>query len=330
MSKAGTAAIITTLRNAGPVLDSFVAYHRAIGFAHMFLFFDDLNDPDLRRAGAMPGVTAIPHDLTLRKAWRDLRSYPRLNAFVDNEVMARQQLNVEFAMGLARAAGYRWLLSIDADELFFSPNEAVAHHFESLTATAYEAINYPNYEAVPTRENIDDFFREVDIFKPPPALAQSLLIPALRHAEQTIPQLRPYFHYYLNGKSAVRLTANSLEPAGVHKFRRSEGTTNIASSTGAFILHYPCCGFESFWTKYTTLGRISDKWWGTDPIGPFHLASRDVILSGDRNRARAFYQDRIAISDTHLVEKLLGSGVLVRLPQPRQIIEAARGYTSII
>ena len=325
MSKAGTAAIVTTLRDAGPVLHSFVAYHRAIGFAHMFLFFDDPDDPDLRRAGAMPGVTAIPHDSALRKAWRDLRSYPRLNSFADGEVMARQQLNVELAMGLARASGHEWLLSIDADELFFSPGESVAQHFESLAATPYETIYYLNYEAVPTREDIHDFFREVDLFKPPPAQAQSFLVPALRHAEQTIPQLKPYFHYYLNGKSAVRLTADPLEPAGVHRFQRSVDATNIASSTGHFILHYACCGFESFWTKYVTLGRFADKWWGTEPVGPFHRDSRDVVQSGDRNRARAFYQARIEISDSHLVEQLLGSCVLVRLPQPRQIIEAAHG-----
>jgi hypothetical protein len=99
----------------------------------------------------------------------------------------------------------------------------------------------------------------------------------------------------------------------------------MTSSAGHFILHYPCCGFDSFWTKYITLGRFADKWWGTQPIGPFHMDSRDVVLSGDRDRAHAFYQTRIAISDSHLVEQLVGSGVLVRLPQPRQIIEAARG-----
>jgi hypothetical protein len=323
--KPGAAAIVTTLRNAGPVLDSFVVYHRVVGFSHMFLFFDDPDDPDLRRAGAMPGVTATPHDGALRKTWRDLRSYPRLNGFVDSEVMARQQLNVELAMGLARASGHEWLLSIDADELFFSPGESVAQHFESLAATAYETISYPNYEAVPTRDDIHDFFRKVDLFKPPPALAQSFLIPALRHAEQTISQLKPYFHYYLNGKSAVRLTADTLEPAGVHRFQRSVGATNNASSTGNFILHYPICGFDAFWTKYITLGRFPDKWWGTEPVGPFHRDSREVVLSGDRDRSRAFYQARIAISDAHLVERLLRSGVLVRLPQPRQIIEAARG-----
>lgn len=335
MSKAGTAAIVTTLRSAGPVLDSFVAYHRAIGFAHIFLIFDDSDDPDLLRAGAMPDVTAIAHDQALKAAWRGLRSYPRLSDFLDSEVassqdcvMARQQLNVEFVMGLARASGHEWLLSIDADELFFSPNESVAQHFETLTTTAFDTIHYPNFEAVPTCDDIGDFFREVDLFKPPPAHAKSLG-PVFSRAEETVSQFKPYFHYYANGKSAVRLTADSLEPAGVHRFQRSAGATNMASSTGHFVLHYPCCGFEAFLSKYTTLGRFADTWWGrldiAELIGTFHLESRDVVLSGDRNRAHAFYRARVAISDPLLVEQLLGCGLLVRLPQPRQIIEAARG-----
>jgi len=334
MSPAGTAAIVTTLRNAGPVLDSFVAYHRAIGFAHIFLFFDDPDDPDLLRARAMPGVTAIPHDSALKEAWRDLRSYSRLSAFLDSEsassqdrVMARQQLNVEFAMGLARAAHYDWLLNIDADELFFSPNEPVAQHFATLTTTAFDTIGYSNFEAVPTRDDIDDFFREVDLFKPPPAHAKSLGA-AFHHAEETISQFKPYFHYYANGKSAVRLTTDPLEPVGVHRFQRSAGATNVASSTGHFVLHYPCCGFDSFLSKYMTLGRFADKWWGqldiSELIGTFHLESRDVVMSGDRDRAHAFYRTRVAIADSHLVEQLLDSGLLVRFPQPRQIIDAAR------
>jgi hypothetical protein len=322
-------AIVTTLRNAGPALDSFIAYHRAIGFAHLFLFFDDPDDPDLRRAGAMPDVTAIPVDSALREEWRKLRGYGRFGAFVDSEVMSRQLLNVELAMDLARASGHEWLLNIDADELFFSPRETATQHFEALTATAFETIQYLNYEAVPVRDEVRDFFHEVDLFKPPLGPARSHLGAALLHAEETVPQLKPFFHFYSNGKSAVRLTGELLEPFGVHEFRRIAGNTKVASSAAQFILHYACCGFESFWTKYVTLGRFPDKWWAqydiAASIGTFHLEARDVVLTGDRDRARAFYRNRIAIADSDLAEQLTRSRILARLVQPRQIIEAARG-----
>ena len=36
-----TAAIVTTLKQPGPSLASFLKYHSAIGFSRIFLFFDD-------------------------------------------------------------------------------------------------------------------------------------------------------------------------------------------------------------------------------------------------------------------------------------------------
>ena len=318
------AAIVTTLRNAGAVLDSFVAYHRAIGFAQLFLFFDDPTDPDLSRARDMKDVTAISHDAVLREAWRRLGTYRQYGAFVDSEVMARQVLNVEYAMGLARERGYEWLLSIDADELFFSPAELASHHFQSLAASTVDTVQYLNYEAVPPREGIHDFFREVELFKPPLRLLRADLAPALRRAEQSVPQLRPYFHFYANGKSAVRLRDAKLEPFGVHQFRHATGPTRAASSAGQFVLHYACCGFEAFWTKYATLGRFPDKWFGqydiAPAIGTFHLEARDVVCDGDRERALAFYRERIAIADENLVEQLTRRGLLARLTDPKRIL----------
>lgn len=44
------AALVTTLRGAAPVLDSFIRYHLARGFAHLYLFFDDPDDPALALA----------------------------------------------------------------------------------------------------------------------------------------------------------------------------------------------------------------------------------------------------------------------------------------
>ena len=318
------AAIVTTLRNASAVLDSFVAYHRAIGFAHLFLFFDDPDDPDLPRARDMKDVTAIPHDASLREVWRSSSAYRQYGAFVESEVMARQVLNVECAMRLARERGYKWLLSIDADELFFSPTERVSSHFESLTASTFDTINYLNYEAVPVREDIRDFFREVDLFKPPVRLLRVALGPALRQTERSVPQLRPYFHFYANGKSAVRLSDADLEPFGVHQFRRPTGPTLATSSAEQFVLHYACCGFETFWRKYTTLGRFPDKWFGqydiAPAIGTFHLEARDVVCGGDRATALAFYRERVALADEGVVEQLTNLGLLARLTQPKQIL----------
>ncbi|MBI3678020.1 MAG: glycosyltransferase family 2 protein [Proteobacteria bacterium] len=325
-SSQNAAAIVTTLRNAGAVLDSFVSYHRAIGFAHLFLIFDDPADPDLPRARAMPGVTAIAHDGALREAWRTLPSYPQYGATTGSEVMSRQLLNVEYAMSLARSRGYGWLLSIDADELFFTPDESVGEHFAAMTKTPVESVNYLNFEAVPERDGIDDFFREVDLFKPPVDLAR--LTPQMRQAVETVPQLRPaFFHFYNNGKAAVRLAADGLLPAGVHRFKHAMGAATALLSPRQFVLHYACCGFDTFWMKYVTLGRFADKWWGQHDIvaaiGTFHLEARNVVMQG-REAALAFYRERVAMEDRNRVEELIQLGLLTCLNQPRKIIERTR------
>ena len=158
------AAIVTTLRNAGNVLGSFIAYHLALGFGRLYLFFDDPADPDLPRAAAHARVTAIGHDRELRERWRHLPQYSGQAQFLDREVMARQVLNTELAMELARADGFDWLLHIDSDELFYSPRQSVAEHFDLVEKQRLETVVYLNYEAAPDRDEIGDFFREVAMF----------------------------------------------------------------------------------------------------------------------------------------------------------------------
>jgi len=67
------------------------------------------------------------------------------------------------------------------------------------------------------------------------------------------------------------------------------------------VLHYACCGFDAFWTKYATLGRFADRWWGehdiASAIGWFHLDARDVVMSGNREDARNFYRERCVLAD---------------------------------
>lgn len=323
------AAIVTTLRNAGNILDSFIAYHLAIGFRRIYLFFDDPADPDLPRAAAHPDVTAIAHDQALRERWRHLPQYSEQATFVDREVMARQVLNTGLAMELARNDGFDWLLHIDSDELFHSPQQSVPEHFEAAGKQGLETVVYLNYEAAPESDEIGDFFREVDLFKVPPHLNKRTVTPALVNAVKSTPQLHPdFFKFYASGKSAVRLSAAGMRPAGVHHFVRHDAAWQTGQSANQFILHFACCGFENFWTKYVTLGRFADKWWDrydiAQLVGRFHLDARDVVATGDREAARAFYRTRFAIQDQHRVNELLAFGALARFSQPREVLARQR------
>lgn len=319
------AAIVTTLRDSAAVIESFVAYHRAIGFDHIFLFFDDPADPSLGWARAQPHVTAIPRDGALREAWSKLSRYDENAAHTEREVMARQVLNVQHAMNLARAKGLKWLLHIDADELFYAPDGDAAAHFAWLETTPIETVSYANFEAVPETEETGDFFRAVTLFKKP----KLLRAPPSADAKALIDrsgQLAPnFFHFYDNGKSAVRLNAEGMLPKGVHSFVRP-GKYASAQSPQQFILHYACCGFEAFWQKYQTLGRFADQWWNkydiVASIGPFHLQARDAVMTGDVEQARRFYRERVMIDDSELVAALMRHNLLARIDAPQKILAA--------
>jgi hypothetical protein len=323
------AAIVTTLRNAGKSLDSFIAYHLACGFARLFLFFDDPADPDLPRVAGHPAIIAIPHDAALRRAWEYLPEYSHYVEFIDREVMARQVLNAALAMDLPRGQGLNWLLHIDADELFFSPGQSCAEHFHWAGAQKANTILYMNYEAVPERVRIDDPFREIDLFKIAPGMKPGPDSEAGKQLLASTPQLQPNrFHFYSNGKSAVRLAATGMRPRSVHAFDDPLAPARPLQSRKQFVLHYACCGFENFWDKYRLLGGFADQWFGRKEIlaaiGPMHLEARDVVATGDRELALEFYRRRIAIEDTERCEALIRHRVLARFPKLRQAIDLFR------
>ena len=319
-------AIVTTLRDAGGTLDSFVAYHLHHGFAHLFLFFDDPLDPGLERFAQHPKVTAIPHDSHLRRLWAGLPEYRTGGEFMDSEVMARQVFNAALAMDWARQKQCDWLLHIDADELFFTPRQSAMGHFSESHASAADTIRYQNFECVPERDDIADAFREVTLFNVPSELETEPVGDDGRALLENTPQIpSKRFHFYRNGKSAVRLSAPGLRPSGVHKFVNPNGETRAVRARGAFILHYACSGFEAFWQKYVTLGRFADQWLSTydirSAIGPLHLDARDVVATGDREAARVFYRERIAIEDIERVRQLILCGILTRIPEPGELLE---------
>jgi hypothetical protein len=321
-----SAAIVTTLRDAGAILDSFIAYHLKLGFSHLFLFFDDPADPDLARLANHPDVTAIAHDADLRARWQALPEYQTYADFIDREVMARQVLNAALGMDMARQKGLGWLLHIDADELFFPARQTVGEHFAAARAQDLDTILYRNFEAVPEKTEIRDPFREVDLFKLHPDLSpDNDGVRALLASTPQIPHLR--FHFYRNGKSAVRLERSDLRPNGVHKFVRWGGETREGTSPDAFVLHYACCGFDAFWRKYRTLGVFADLWLDQfdirSAIGPLHLESRDMIAGGDRAAGLAFYRQRIAIEDPERVKALLQQRILTRVSRPKELLQTA-------
>ena len=163
------AAVCTTLLGVpAQELETFVRWHLHVGFDLVFLFFDCAADfseeqPAILAAQRVDWASRVIvtfSDAALREQQRRFNGRWRtLEPFL-HQVPARQELNAETALGLAEARGMRWLLHLDADELFlpmrrtggcprdFRVEDAARMHFQALDDAGVGLVTYKNLEGV--------------------------------------------------------------------------------------------------------------------------------------------------------------------------------------
>ena len=310
--------IVTTVRDAGPMLASFIAYHVAIGFERLFLFFDDPTDPDVAIAARFPQVTVFRCDDALLRAQRHLRSFPALSRQL-RHVCARQALNAALGMQLAAELGLDWLLHLDHDELFHSPVQRPADHFAAQSADGVLQATYLNLEAVPEALAISDPFVEVTLFKQNPVLIRSRMV----GRDLAFWQNRGhYFTCYDNGKSATRVDP-SYTAEGPHSFQSVDGPLLTEVLTSPAILHYPNCGLARFQHKYAMMGGFPDDYLDGAPIGlTFHLAARDRLQAGDLEGFQRLYEGTVMLANDDAIERQCRSTILKRVLGPSRLLKA--------
>jgi hypothetical protein len=311
VDRSGT-CIVTTLRAPGPSVESFVRYHRRIGFDHIFLFFDDPLDPDRERVRGIDGVTAIPCDEQLRAEQRHLKKYSVMSRFMEKEVMARQILNVESAINRARDLGMKWILHIDVDEAFYSPSRSVAEHFADLERRGLNAATFLNLEAVPERFDIEDCFREVTLFKVNP---YRLSAPAIKASAWS---RMGFFMGYQRGKAAARLESD-LCVEDVHRFRFAQRETRSATFWQPAILHYFDCGAAQFQRKYELLANSPEVHWGVNRKHWLELTARRFLSQGPE-AMRELYRVTVMLDEPELVRRGLARGTLVRIANVARLV----------
>ncbi len=311
-------AIVTTLRNADPVVDFYIDYHLAIGFCHFILFFDDPEDISLPRIEQRPEVTAIPNDEALQLEWRDTMGYAEVkDKLVDHKhsVPAKQRLNTEIGIDIALKAGYDWLLHIDIDELFYCRSMRADEYFDKLAAEGADNVAFLNYEAMPEKLDIENYFTEVTLFKRNPQFFGRRAFAKLENDLIKQSSLFPdgFFLKYMSGKSAARVN-RSLYPVDLgkgscHRFvhiDKPDAGPRIADED-AVVLHFPLCGFDQFINVYKMLG-------------PNWSIRRDVtrnahrtVMAGDNAEAEAYYRKYVMCDDPGEAARLLECGLLRRI-----------------
>ena len=110
-----------------------------------------------------------------------------------------------------------------------------------------QQVTYANYEAIPQRTDVRDYFKEIVLFKKAPqALTGGTFSAEQAEILRSIPKLPDnFFLFYGNGKSAARVSEDLL-PAGVHKFRVEAGGPEAEISTDPSSFTMPAADSNTF------------------------------------------------------------------------------------
>jgi hypothetical protein len=318
-------AIATTIIDAEPHLETFVNYHLSIGFDLLILFFDDPSDPSANKYANSDKVIVVKNDDRLKKKWEKVDKREYWYSFSHKDVMSRQLLNLNVALKMASALKIDWILHIDVDELFYSPEQTVRDHFSRLNGSEVDAIAYLNHEAISETIEVENIFKGIKYFKKNYAVLNA---DQKKVADQYVKEGVSYFNFYNIGKSAGRIRSY-LRPITVHEFRfrpalpymlkmRRPRKRYFSSDVFPCILHYPCCGFDFFWRKYRLLGDFEDKWWNMGKeikeYLPMHVLSRDVCKKNNIDEAMQFYKEHFLERNLRYLDLFRQEGICLEVP----------------
>ena len=206
-SRPPAVGLVCTLRDASKRLDSFIRYHQRVGFARIYLYFDDASETaDIEAARGYADVEVIVRDDALAEAWARLPGWAALKDYVQDDVQVRQMLNALHCLRRAEARDrLQWLVHIDSDELFDPGARSIHDHFRYLEASRFDWFCYHNFEAVPEvayQTEVDPFLT-VSLFK-----RSTCLVPDAAKAVSETWRARNFgidpFLFYANGKTSVR------------------------------------------------------------------------------------------------------------------------------
>eukprot|EP00933_Yihiella_yeosuensis_P042252 TRINITY_DN3679_c1_g1_i1.p1 TRINITY_DN3679_c1_g1~~TRINITY_DN3679_c1_g1_i1.p1 ORF type:complete len:891 (+),score=177.93 TRINITY_DN3679_c1_g1_i1:58-2730(+) len=172
------------------VIDSFVRYHWVTGWNHVFLYFEDPDEPSIRHAKAledycrnkrMAGAGLTVHRMD-DEWWAQAKARSRFYIRREKNDMyanvckkhdkfgdraARKLIVIDQAVLEAHEMGMDWFCYLDIDECVYVPRmqECSSRRFFGSKERAVEAVRLWNHEVVPENINCKDPFRECTLFQ---------------------------------------------------------------------------------------------------------------------------------------------------------------------
>ena len=301
--------LVSTFAAALPVLRTWVEVHRAIGVTRFYLFVDNPAEQAACEAMDLEGVRWIARDEALAAEWQKSPDWAYHQRFI-HQVYARQCVNTDYAIRLAREEGMDWLIHLDLDErLYLPPTWRTLGEFFA-GKESFDSVRFLNHEGVPEQWHIGNYIEEVTLFK----RSYQVLTPPQQRAVQALFGPR-YFLAYFNGKAAMNCHGRVTQSAGVHEFKPAEA---VHVETEACVLHYTNCGFNWYHNKYATLGNYDDFWLDIAEIGklfPIMEESRQAVVRGSIHDATKLYDQQLMRQGglPHTKRALIEAGILLRV-----------------
>ncbi|XP_021975913.1 glycosyltransferase-like At2g41451 [Helianthus annuus] len=310
----------------------WIYYHKVIGVTNFFLFVEGKAASPLvsKVLESIPNVKLIHRTKELEEQQAKSRAWNEtwLSIFFykpcNHELFVKQSLNMEMAIVMAQEAHMEWIVHLDTDELIY-PAGTSEYSLRQLLTDIPEDIDtvvFPNYESSVERDDIQEPFSEVSMFKKNfDHLTKETYFANYKESSRGNPN---YFLTYSNGKSAARVQKH-LRPHGAHRWHNYMKTPKELKLDEAAVLHYSYTKFSDLTSRRDRCRckptkEVVERCFMLD----FDRAAFIIASTVSQEEMLNWYREHVVWTDKDLNMKLMKTGILTRIYAPMVIIQGLK------
>ncbi|KAK1428870.1 hypothetical protein QVD17_17710 [Tagetes erecta] len=333
--------ITTTTSDGLEQILQWIYYHKFIGVTNFFLFVEgNASIPhvskvlqSIQNVKLVHRTKELEEEQAKSRMWNETWMSRYLYKPCNYELFVKQYLNMEMAIDMAREARMDWIIHIDTDELIHpaGTNEYSVTQLLSAVHESVDTVIFPNYESCVERDDIQEPFTEVSLFKKSFHHLDNETY--FRNYNKSFRGNKNYFMTYANGKSAARVQPY-LRPNGAHRWYNYITIPNETQFTEAAILHYTYAKFSYLTSRRErcgckpTINHLKKCFFLDFDRDAFIIAS-----SATEEEMLNWYHEHVVWMNKDLNQKLIKEGILTRIYAPMVIMQGLKDtgvYASLI
>ena len=286
-------AIVITAKNEVRLLKHNLDYHFRLGINKAYVYFDGATDRGPESIKDFPNVDV--QNSVDAETYRHLTFLDKFTSNASEHHTARQCLNTYDAKMKCEEEGIDWLISLDADELFYPgfDTKDLTIFFNGLKA--YDIIKLVPLEVINKKMSYTNVMAEETLFKTKKNFTSKLdqIYFNIKNPYGNKPFRTSYWFGHTMGKSIINVKSNVI-PKNVHRYETKDDS-EISSKMKGNILHYHMYDFEDFFKKFKNFEHHPPVFLSGNDIGS--LKSLWIKLVNDPNisqeELREYYKSNI-------------------------------------